>query len=141
LRTYVTDGEHPGIWFFSIRITNRLVVEAMKRFYRLPAEYAHVAVDAERVRADGLEARYENVGDPFEAKVGTFEHFAIERYRQYTADGGRIYFADVHHRPWQLRRAEGVVSSFDAAPVGVEGAPRLHHASRQDALVWPLEEL
>src|SRR5581483_3927437 len=113
VRTYVTDGARPGIWFFSLRITNRLVVEAIKRFYRLPAAYAQVAVDADRVDAEGLHVRYESLGDPFEAALGSFEHFAIERYRQYTADGGRVYFADVHHRPWRLRRAEGVVSQFD----------------------------
>ena len=48
---------------------------------------------------DGLSfgARYRPVGDPFTAEPGSLEHFLTERYCIYTADGGRLYRAELHH--------------------------------------------
>jgi len=140
VRTYVTDGERPGIWFFSVRVTSRLVVEAMKRFYRLPAVRARVAVSPQRVDADGFEAAYVAAGAGLETNSGTLEHFLVERYCQYTADGGRLYRAQVHHAPWHVWPAEGSVAGRSLAPAALEGDPHLLAATRQDALVWPLEE-
>jgi uncharacterized protein YqjF (DUF2071 family) len=137
VRTYVTDGARPGVWFFTLRLTNPLVAEGVKRFYRLPAERARVDVSHGLVDADGFHASY-GAGT---AAAGPFERFVAERYCHYTADGGRLYRAEVHHRPWQLARVTGDVEAHDLGPVALAGEPQLHASPRQDAVVWPLVEL
>ena len=149
VRTYVSLDDRPGIWLFSLDSTGPLLVEAAKRAHRLPAYRAKIAMNsaggAVRFGAvrDGLEftAGYEAHGPEVAAAPGTLEHFLVERYALYTSDGGRLYRADIHHRPWQLRAAEATVQAATIAPVALDGSPRLVAAARQDLLVWPLEEL
>ena len=55
VRTYVKHGDRPGIWFFSLQLGNAVVVEAMKRLYRLPAQRAAIAVGAGNYAVDTFE--------------------------------------------------------------------------------------
>src|SRR5690349_2101314 len=103
VRTYVTDGEKPGIWFFSLDAGSAAAVAAARRFYRLPYFRARMSV---RPRRDGiayssvrteagafprtLRATYRASGPTFIAQPGSLEHFLTERYCLYTADGGRL---------------------------------------------------
>jgi uncharacterized protein YqjF (DUF2071 family) len=148
-RTYVTDGARPGVWLFSLEATNRLLVEAAKRRHRLPAYPAAISLEPD---GDGFEvdavrddlafgARFDPAGRPFAAPAGSLERFLCERFALYTADGGRIYRAELHHSPWQIRRARATVERSTLVPLPVEGAPHALAAARQDLLVWPLEEL
>jgi uncharacterized protein YqjF (DUF2071 family) len=93
------------------------------------------------VSRDGqaFRARYRGKGRPFNARPGTLEHFLTERYCLYTADGGRLYRADLHHAAWPLQAAEGEVQETTIAPLTLEGEPHLLFAASQDLLVWPLE--
>src|SRR5262245_1727071 len=92
---------------------------------------------------DGLmfAARYRALGEPFVAEPGSLEHFLTERYRLYTADGGRLYRAELHHPPWRVQAAEAVITAATLAPLALEDEPHLLFAESQDLLVWPLEEL
>jgi uncharacterized protein len=150
VRTYVTDGERPGIWFLALDADSMVLVEAAKRLYKLPYERAQMSCE----RSDGLVhfesvrpgaafgGRYRGVGEPFEAAAGSLEEFLVERYCLYTADGGRVFRAEVHHLPWQLRRGEAAIGLNTLAPVALpDDEPLVLFAERQDALVWPLEEL
>ncbi len=75
------------------------------------------------------------------AREGTLEHWLTERYCLYAAlQDGRVWSADIHHRPWPLQPAE---ATFDrntiARAQGFElppEAPLLHFSRRQDTLVW-----
>ena len=69
VRTYVTAGGKPGIWFFSLDASSRFAVEAARRTYKLPyfqaristtrhgewleLESARAQVDQRRQRLDG----------------------------------------------------------------------------------------
>jgi len=149
VRTYVTDGVRPGIWLFSLEATNRLLVEAAKRTHRLPAYRARISLVADgtgrALAADrdgrSFRARFELTGRPFSARQGTLERFLCERYALYTADGGRLYRAELHHSPWRLRQARASVEACTLVPLALEGDPRALAATRQDILVWPLVEL
>jgi uncharacterized protein len=149
VRTYVTLDGRPGIWLCSLEASKPLLVEAAKRVHRLPAFRAHISarVDEGAVRfeaeRDGLvfRARYAAAGGAFVAEPGTLDHFLCERYALYTADGGRLYRAELHHSPWRLQPAEATLGEATFAPVALAGAPRLRFASAQDLLVWRLEEL
>lgn len=150
VRTYVTVEGRPGIWLFSLELASTLLVEAAKRAHRLPAYRARVT-DAGDAAAglrfessrDGLEFRaaYRPAGESFTAGAGSFEHFFAERYVLYTADGGRLHCAELHHAPWRLQTAEATIESPTIAPLAVDGDPVTHFAAVQDLLVWPLEEL
>ncbi len=158
IRTYVTLDGKPGSWLFSVDASNPLLVEAAKRMHRLPAYRAHISAETDgdvhvytstsrggsySAERDGLSfgARYRPVGDPFTAEPGSLEHFLTERYCIYTADGGRLYRAELHHPRWRLQRAEATIESSTIAPVLLEDEPHLLYAAAQDVLVWPLEEL
>ena len=96
-----------------------------------------------RAVRDGIafRARYAGDGEAVSAAPGTLAHFLIERYCLYTADGGRVYRAELHHRPWRLQQAEGELREMTISPVALEGPPNLLYAASQDVLIWPLEEL
>jgi uncharacterized protein YqjF (DUF2071 family) len=143
--TYVTADERPGLWFFSLELTKQLLVEAAKRAHRLPAYRAAIAAGAGSFEAsrDGLafRVRWEAAGEPFEPASASLDHFLTERYAFYTADGGRLYRAELQHAPSRLRSARAAVESATLAPVLLEGAPYALTSAVQDLLLWPLEEL
>ena len=155
VRTYVTAGGKPGIWFFSLDAANPVAVRLARATFHLPyfdAEmYCRVVGDEVRywsVRtrrgAPGAKfaARYRPVGEPFESRPGTLENFLTERYCLYAADGrGHLYRGDIHHYPWPLQRAELEIESLAMTEqIGValpETEPLLHFSKRLDVLAWP----
>jgi uncharacterized protein YqjF (DUF2071 family) len=157
VRTYVTAGGKPGIWFLSLDASSRLAVEAARRTYRLP--YFHAAMRATgrggRVEYRGarrdasrphvFEGAYRPVGAARPARAGSLEAFLVERYCLYAADArGRLYRAEIHHPPWPLRRAEAELDLNTMPPDGIDlgGEPaQLHFSERQDVLIWPLERV
>lgn len=147
--TFATLDGKPGVWLFSLELTKPLLVEAAKRAHRLPAYRARIAVadepegtrfDADR---DGLRfgAGFTAAGPVHEPRPGTLERFLTDRYALYTADGGRLYRADLHHSPTRLQAVEAVVDAATISPVLLEGDPVVLFVPEQDVLVWPLEEL
>jgi uncharacterized protein len=149
-RTYVSyAGERPGIWFFSLDASSRFAVAAARRTYKLPyfharmegpPDYRCARIDAERPHV--WEGTYQGVGRTFNADPGSLEHFLTERYCLYTTDeAGVLQRAEIHHPPWPLQAAELELELNTIPPDGLEvdGDPLLHHAGRQDVLIWPLE--
>ncbi len=122
VRLYVEFEGKPGVWFLSLDATNPLVVWGGSRFFHLPYKNVHIT------RSDFDEnAQYQSIrrskSEPFEFKVnfrpapevffaepGTLEHFLTERYCFYAQSSDILYRADVHHWPWPLQKAEGLVS-------------------------------
>jgi uncharacterized protein YqjF (DUF2071 family) len=141
----VTADGRPGLWVFSLEIGKPLLAEAAKRVHRLPAYRASVNIEDGVVATarDGLSfyATYSAAGAARRPAPGTREHFLTERFALYTADGGRLYRAEVHHPPWRLRHAELTVGSASLAPFPPGDATVAFAADEQDVLVWPLEEL
>jgi uncharacterized protein YqjF (DUF2071 family) len=152
VRTYVTDGEKPGIWFFSLDASSQLAVEAARRTYRLP--YFHARMTAERSgdrivyecarreeRGKVWSGRYGPSGEVFNAEPGSLEWFLAERYCLYTTDErGRLARAEIHHSPWPLQPAEADVELNEIAPLQLPEEDALFHFSRrQDVVIWPLE--
>jgi uncharacterized protein YqjF (DUF2071 family) len=143
--TYVAADDRPGLWYVSLELTKQLLVEAAKRAHRLPAYRATIAAEAGSFEARrgglGFRARWEAAGEPFEPAPGSLDHFLTERYALYTADGGRLYRAELQHAPWLLQSARATVETATLAPVPLEGAPHALASAVQDLLLWPLEEL
>ncbi len=155
LRTYVTAEDRPGIWFFSLDAHNPVAVRLARATFSLPyfdAEMSCRVVDHEvryrsvRTHRGAPEARfagrYRPVGEPFNSRPGTLEHFLTERYCLYSASKkGNVYHGDIHHHPWPLRRAEAEIQSLAMTEqIGValpEMEPLLHFSKRLDVLAWP----
>src|SRR5256885_12363635 len=154
VRTYVTAQEKPGVWFFSLDAANAAAVAAARASFHLPYFRARMACEekdgwiqyrSERTHKKApsaiLEGKYRAVGEKFEAKGGTLEHFLTERYCLYSADtDGRVFRGEIHHPPWKLQEAAAQFArNTMAEPVGVTFArtePLLHFAERQDMVAW-----
>jgi uncharacterized protein len=150
VRTYVTVDGKPGIWFFTLEAASQLAVEAAKRIYKLPYQHARMTVEADGAYVHyesarpgaAFGARYRGNGDLFQAESGSIEEFLTERYCLYTADGGRLYRAEIHHPPWSLQRGEARIDLNTMAPIPLpDEEPHLLFAPRQDAVIWSLVEL
>lgn len=152
VRTYVTFGGKPGIWFLSLDTSNGLAVQAARRVYRLPY---HQATQTVQVQGDSVDfssrredpraafaARYRPAGPVREADPGSFEYFMAERYCLYTVNRHlQLLRADIHHRKWPLQPAEvDLRENSMARPYGLElaGEPRAHYAQKVDVVFWRL---
>ena len=156
LRLYVERDGKPGVWFLSLDATNPLAVWAARRFFHLPYVRARMSLTGtpDRIeyaseRAEGSEpvefrAAYGPTSKPYEATVGTLEHWLTERYCLYArSPRGTLYRAEVHHHPWPLQRAEATIERnqlLEPHGLQVEGPPALlHFARRIDVVVWSPE--
>jgi uncharacterized protein len=150
VRTYVSDGEKPGIWFFSLDASSRVAVEAARRTYRLPYFHARmsetrrgewIAYECARIDEAGrvFSGRYRPNGATFNPEPQSLESFLTERYCLYTTDRGKLARAEIHHEPWTLQPAEAEVELASISPLELRGDPLVHFSRRQDVVLWPLE--
>jgi uncharacterized protein YqjF (DUF2071 family) len=154
VRTYARIGDRPGVFFFSLDARSALAVAIARAWFHLPyfrarmscvqdgetVRYAHARTDA-RAAGGALDVAYRPSGEVFLARAGTLEHWLTERYCLYAAEpDGRVWRADIHHRPWPLQPAEATFERNTVARAqGFElppAEPLLHFARRQDTLVW-----
>lgn len=156
VRTYVSVGGKPGVYFLSLDASSRLAVLAARRAYRFPYFHARMAIErrdgtidyrSERDPSSGPPARlriiYSPRGRPFNPPAGSLEWRLTERYCAYTLDEReRVLRAEIHHRRWDLQGATAsLIENTMAAPLGIplEGEPLLHLARSQDTVIWPHE--
>jgi uncharacterized protein YqjF (DUF2071 family) len=150
VRTYVSLGGKPGIWFFSLDAARALAVAAARVTYRLPYFHARMTIARQgdrlhyRSRRSSSEREivvdYAPTGGVRAPLAGTLEHWLTERYCLYTADEHRgVMRAEIHHPPWPLQEASADVATNTMAPGGIAlvDAPLLHFARRQDVVIWP----
>jgi uncharacterized protein len=151
VRTYVTVGGRPGIWFLSLDAARWLAVVGARRTYRLPYFHARMSFDGQRFTSsrtsrDGepaeFEAAYHPVGPAARAAPGSLEEFLIERYCLYALDERqRILRGEIAHPPWLLQPAEADIAlNTMTRPFRfeLEGLPMLHFAEGQDVIFWRL---
>jgi hypothetical protein len=148
----VTAGDKPGVWFFSLDAGSSLAAFFARRLYHLPYFAARMAVVAKdgvtSYRCDrgdpgkGTEflADYEPVGEVFRAAPGSLEEWLTARYRLYSAEGDRLYRAEIAHEPWTLQRAKAEIRRNTMARAsGIElpsERPLLHFSRALDVRVW-----
>jgi uncharacterized protein len=164
VRTYVTAGGKPGVFFFSLDAASRLAVEGARLSFGLPYFVCDARVDTVRdgihyrnsrtdSRAPGaaFHAEYRPTSHIFIAEPGSLEYFLAERYCLYTQRwGGSIWRAEIDHVPWPLQTAEADIRlNTMAKAAGIDlpdQDPLLHFARYLDVKVWrimkvPEEEL
>ena len=159
VRTYVTVGDKPGVYFFSLDAGNLSAVVGARVTYRLPYYPARMRIAktdgqfvytsrrvAPQNRPDHPELRitYSPCGDvlPWKPPSQSLERFLTERYCLYTVRTARVFRANIHHVPWPLQPATAEIEKNTmTAPLNValEGKPLLHFSRFLDVLVWPPE--
>ena len=151
VRTYVTVGGKPGVYFFSLDAGSRAAVWSARLAYRLPYFCAHMKVGCAngwvtynscRNRRAIFSAIYRPVGAIQLKEPGTLEHWLTERYCLYTVAEKAVYRAEIHHAQWPLQDAEAeTTENTMASAAGIElpeVRPVLHFAKRLQVLIWPL---
>jgi uncharacterized protein YqjF (DUF2071 family) len=155
VRTYVTLGGKPGIYFFSLDAGSLLAVLGARATYSLPYFHARASIReeggwilyrSERVGGNAaFEARYRANGEGAQPTPGSLEHFLTERYALYVVRDGRTRRGDIQHAPWRLRPAEAQIArNTMAGAAGIELPPQeplLHYSERQDTTFWPLADV
>jgi uncharacterized protein YqjF (DUF2071 family) len=154
VRTYVTAGGKPGVWFFSLDATNPVAVRLARTLFSLPYYDArmasnrrgdHVRYSSQRTHRGAppaeLQADYHPVGQVSYAPPGTLAHWLTERYCLYAADGrGHVWRGDIHHVRWPLQTAEATVQvNTMTQQIRMrlpDTPPLLHFARHQDVVGW-----
>ena len=153
VRTYVTYGGKPGVYFFSLDASSLPPAWAARRFYHLP--YFHAAMtskelrgiihyDSRRYRGSAeYRGQYRPTAEMRLREKGSIEHWFAERYCLYTTHEHQVYRGEIHHQPWPLRDAEAEFEiNTVAAAAGIllpNTPPLLHFARRLEVLIWPLQ--
>ena len=159
LRTYVTDGQKRGVWFFSLDCNNPLAVRAARFGFHLPYMDAQMQVSS---RGDTsaysslrthknepsavLKCSYHPTGEVYRSQVGSFEHWLTERYCLYSANrAGQVFRGEIDHAPWSLQAAEAEFSSNSMAQglgISLTSKPEILHFSKViHVKAWLLEKL
>lgn len=158
VRTYVTLGGIPGVYFFSLDAANRLAVVLARRLFHLPYYDAIMRCersgDTVRYRSHRIHrsvgeadfaGHYRAVGPVSPAPPGSLVHWFTERYCLYSVFRGRVYRAGIHHRQWALQPGELEISCNTVARAHnirlPDTAPALHYSDRQEVLIWPLRRV
>ena len=150
MRTYVTVGDKPGVFFFSLDAGNPLAVGAARTLLNLPY---YSATMASRPRGGRSTASAHAVGarsrssPPAIARSGrcrrapgTLEYFLTERYCLYAVDRRlqRSGWTFIIRRGRCSRRSGDYANTMaDAAGIRLPSmAPLLHFAKRHDMVCW-----
>ena len=159
VRTYVTRGGKPGVFFLSLDADNPIGIALAKPWFRLNYYRAQMELKKQNRYIDfqsrrtqrgaphaQFEASYRPCSPTFRAQSGSLEAWLTERYCYYTGPlgdyGDRLYRCEIHHLPWQLQMAQArILNNTMALSHGIELPaiePLLHYAGKMQALIWPL---
>jgi uncharacterized protein YqjF (DUF2071 family) len=162
VRTYVTHGGKPGVWFFSLDAASRLAVRVARARFHLPyfdarmrcvahpgrdggaVEYATTRTHAGAPPAE-FRARWRATGPVQLARAGTLERFLTARFCLYAQrKDGQVVRGDVDHPDWPLQVAEVEVATntmLAAHGLATPDVKPLAHAVEQlDVVAWrPVE--
>ncbi len=151
VRTYVVRDGKPGVWFFSLDVTNPVATTIARKVFHLPYYTSDVRI---RTNQDGthyfmqrdklvFDATYHATG-PCKSKSGSFEDWCTERYCLYAqSTSGKLFRAQVHHRKWPLEKAKLKIRQntlLDEFDVGGRH-PSILFSKSIDVVVFPMERL
>jgi len=154
LRTYVTLGGKPGVWFFSLDAGQKLAVRVARRLFHLPyydarfeialanGQVTYSSVRTHRAAPPAtFSATYEAVSPVYQSSAGSLDAWLTERYCLYSADAlGRIYRGEIDHQPWPLQKAAATIhmnTLGDWLGIELKHPPvALHFAKLLDVRAW-----
>lgn len=134
LRTYVhLDGDRPGVYFLSLDASSLLAVRVARMLWGLPYHDARMRmtttdgardyVTTRRANGAHLSARWRTGRANGSARLGTVDHFLLERYLLYVERDGILKVGQVHHMPYPTWEVD--LLSFDESLVRTAGLTRI----------------
>jgi uncharacterized protein len=158
VRTYVTEGGKPGVWFLSLDAGNPVAVWLARWTFHLPYYRARMSCIADDggvtykslrthrgAHPASFVGRYEPAGDVYRSRRGTLEYWLTERYCLYTVARGILYRGEIHHAPWPLQAASVEIEANTMAEATGLRLPRdpshTHFARELDVVAWMLERV
>ncbi len=159
VRTYVTYGGKPGVYFFSLDAGNLSAVWGARVFYRLPYWQASIKLKGRGTANIDYHSKRQHGPKPAElacsygpaearkqtAHPGSLQHFLSERYCLYSASRSRLYRGEIHHLPWALQEARWELrenTMAQTAGLQLPAQPDLAHFTRElKVLFWAPERL
>jgi uncharacterized protein YqjF (DUF2071 family) len=152
VRTYVTYGGKPGVFFFSLDAANYPAVWAARKFFHLP--YFHASMNSTEHNVSILyssrrpgghaefRASFRPIAPVHLAEKGSLADWLTARFCLYTTHQGQIYRCEIHHLPWPLQAAEAEFdrnTMAEAAHIALPNLPPLlYFSKRLEVLIWPL---
>jgi uncharacterized protein YqjF (DUF2071 family) len=156
VRTYVTSGGTPGVYFLSLDADNPLVATIARPWFHLAYHKAQIdmvwarglinfASRRNRAARGGpaaeIRVSYTPCSAPFSAAPGTLEHWLTERYCYYAVDRrARTFRCEIRHPPWLLQTATAMIrENTMVLASGVDlpqRPPLLHYSPLMKALIW-----
>lgn len=143
VRVYVRHRDRAGVYFLSLEAASAAACAVARLTFGLPYFWASMRREHDRdlVRYDSrrrigppahLRVVYRPGADLGASRVGTLQHFLLERYYLFVEREGRILCGQVHHEPYPARAVELIAleqSLVGAAGLHVSGAPAYAHWS------------
>jgi uncharacterized protein len=154
VRTYVTDGTRPGVWFFSLDCANPLAVRGARIGFSLPyfdaemqsletnSGFDYSSTRTHRGALGGtFHANYGPSSEIMSATPGTLEHWLTERYCLYAQrPTGQVIRGEILHRPWPLQTCKVEIlenTLCDSLGLILPTEPALaHFAKRLEVHAW-----
>lgn len=152
VRTYVTYGNIPGVYFFSLDAGSLPAVWGARIGYGLPYFHAEMSVklaeskveySSRRLQAPlpaDFRGRYWPTSEPRQRDKDSLEHFLTERYCLYALRSGKLLRAYIHHLPWTLQDADAEIdvnTMAQAAGINLPASrPLLHFSRFLEVLIW-----
>ena len=155
VRTYVTDGTRPGVWFFSLDCANPLAVRGARVGFSLP--YFDAKMQSLEINRDGFDyssarthrgapaatfrARYGPNGEVTPIAPGGIEHWLTERYCLYAQrPNSQVIRGEILHQPWPLQTCTVEIlenTLCDSLGLSLSREPMLaHFAKRLEVHAW-----
>lgn len=152
VRTYVTCGGIPGVYFFSLDAASLPAVWGARIGYALPYFHAEMSVKSVGEKFEyssrrlqppcpaEFRGRYWPVSEPRRREKNSLECFLTERYCLYAVRANKVYRGHIHHLPWPLQDAEAEIETNTMAKAaGIDlpnSKPLLHFSRFLEVLIW-----
>ncbi|TWU54341.1 hypothetical protein Poly51_30580 [Rubripirellula tenax] len=158
VRTYVTVGGKPGVWFFSLDAASLAAVRVARATFNLPymdatmsiaqSEMGETSFKSHRThrgeRSADYDASYAAAGGFVHAEPGSLEYWLTARYCLYSANRkGRIFRGEIDHPPWSLASAvyaERINTMGEPFGLTFQNPPHVLIAKPVDVHAWIVTE-
>lgn len=152
IRTYVTAGGKPGVYFHNIEAGKRLSAYLSRKLSGMPyekatisrqqAEQAHLYTSVNPPKAFMLHAEFETGGDI--TSKSPLDLWLTERYCAYVPIGATLYRYNTHHLPWPLQQVQvnHLQTDYTLGGISLSRPPdAVHYSPGVQVIAWQREAI
>lgn len=152
VRTYVSAGGKPGVYFLSIEAGKALSAYLSRKLSGMPYEPARIkrqqtasnhscAANNPR-KAFNLQTRFQT--GPALSGKSPLDLWLTERYCAYVLIGTQVYRYNIHHRPWPLQEVQvnQLHTGYRFGKISLDRSPdRIHYSPGVKVIAWKRERV